>query len=238
MNLLATERDRQLARRIDRGEIAALILLSADVRRPAGVNYASLAAAAAAQIPVLGTGGTALGLATEMGALLLQTSGSVATVASMRAMTAVGALARYWRVVYQPMLPPPQPSVLPILDAALPAVIAILTVRSALEASIGIDALGEPAEWVVANAVPCVISAIAGSRTAGLGESGALGGLLAGLLCCGSARGNAVAGFVSGVAAGLASRTLLRQSIARCLPATAATLYTGAAASVFGGALS
>ena len=58
--LEAQRADEEVARCIERGEVAALVLASADVR---ATNAASMRAAAAAGTPVLGTGGTGLGLA-------------------------------------------------------------------------------------------------------------------------------------------------------------------------------
>lgn len=75
INAHAKKLDAKLAASIARGEVDAIVLVSADLHTH-GINRASLDAAVAAQIPTLGTGGAGLGLASEAGARLLQLSGT------------------------------------------------------------------------------------------------------------------------------------------------------------------
>ena len=129
VNAVAAATDQQLADAIDKGEVAALLLVSADV---AGVNKRALAAAVRRRVPVCGTGGASLGMAAEAGALLLEVSGSVGTTSHTRAIAVACALARHWgRPAYTPALKPPELAPLPLLDALLPAFLACLLVGAA-----------------------------------------------------------------------------------------------------------
>ena len=64
-----------------------------------------------------------LGVAAEAGALVLEAGGSVGTSALARSIALAAALARHYKRPYTPVLPPPNLSHLPQLDAALPAVL-------------------------------------------------------------------------------------------------------------------
>ncbi|KAL3933598.1 MAG: hypothetical protein SGPRY_000210 [Prymnesium sp.] len=121
INCLARAADVRLAEAILRGKIDALVLLSADVRPPDGTSARALAAAVAAGVPVLGTGGCCLGLAARSGASLLQLSGSVGTSAHSRAIAIGAALGRHAGVSFELRLPPSEAglsALLPTLDQA------------------------------------------------------------------------------------------------------------------------
>ena len=105
VNAAAEACDAELASAIDRGEVGALLLVSADVAAATGVNRRALAAAVRARVPVCGTGGASLGLAAEAGARLLEVSGSVGTTSHTRAIAVSATLARNWR---GPAFLPPQ----------------------------------------------------------------------------------------------------------------------------------
>ena len=95
VNAAAEACDQELAAAIERGEVGALLLVSADVAAT-GVNRRALAAAVRARVPVCGTGGASLGLAAEAGARLLEVSGSVGTTSHTRAIAVSATLARHW----------------------------------------------------------------------------------------------------------------------------------------------
>ena len=96
VNAAAEACDQELAAAIERGEVGALLLVSADVAAATGVNRRALAAAVRARVPVCGTGGASLGLAAEAGARLLEVSGSVGTTSHTRAIAVSATLARHW----------------------------------------------------------------------------------------------------------------------------------------------
>ena len=93
VNATAEVCDQEIAAAIDRGEVGALLLVSAAAT---GVNRRALAAAVRARVPVCGTGGASLGLAAEAGAHLLEVSGSVGTTSLTRAIAVSATLARQW----------------------------------------------------------------------------------------------------------------------------------------------
>ncbi|EOD40881.1 hypothetical protein EMIHUDRAFT_222267 [Emiliania huxleyi CCMP1516] len=121
VNRLARKADERLAGVIARGDIDALVL----VRRLGSTNRASLLAAAAAGLPVVGTGGSSLGEAARMGVSVLEAGGSVGTTPRSRAVAAAAALAAHWRLPYSVQLPPPQLGLGPVLDATLPVTLSL-----------------------------------------------------------------------------------------------------------------
>ena len=72
VNAAAELCDQEIADAIDRGEVGALLLVSADVSTATGVNRRALAAAVRKHVPVCGIGGASLGLAASAGARLLE----------------------------------------------------------------------------------------------------------------------------------------------------------------------
>ena len=178
---LVVAADVELAQRIAAGEVAALIIVSADVN---GANEASVNAAVHHGVPMLGTGGTGLGLATEKGAFVLQLSGSVSTNADSRAMATAAALARHLGTPFRPALPASELHVLPVIDAALPVVVClavVLRILALLPAlPLGAGAAAAVVAHVRASLLPLVVAAVGGARAAALGESGGIAGLVAG----------------------------------------------------------
>lgn len=247
VNVQAARLDGMIAAAIERGEIDALVLVSADTK-PGGINRASLDAAIRRGTPCLGTGGASLGHATESGATVLQLSGSVSTTSESRAVATAAALARHWAARFTPRLPAPALHVLPILDAALPVVLTLSLLRASLHFGPGVGgsvAHGTLADAAYAHGIASVLGALAGRRTAQCGESGLIAGVLAAALpsaaaassvvaACGPAA-VAVAALVGGGAAGLAVRRALGATHAIGLPATASTLITVGGAGAAGG---
>ena len=246
---LATAADEELAQCIASGTVSALVLQSADVQ---ACNVASVRAAIKHGVPVLGTGGTGMGLAAEMGATVLQLSGSVSTTADGRALAQAAALARYLRASFTPVLPPPELQPLPVLDAALPVAVAVallsralVTLRALVAANVFQSrlALAQLEDSVGVSILPLALATIGGSRAAALGESGVLAGLVAGGLTVGARAADFTAGpvapaaLVAGYAAGLGSRHLLATAHARGLPATSTAHLVSGGAGLAGGAV-
>jgi hypothetical protein len=254
INKKARESDEAIAQDIRTGHLDAVIYTSADLQ-PGGVNRASLEALIDHGTPCLGTGGTSLGIAVESGANLLQLSGSVSTTSDSRAMAAAAALARHWRVPFTPQLPAPDLQVLPVLDAALPATLTIsllsafslalqplLTPQGNATASIVFDILTK-------HGFPAILAALTARRSALLGETGVIVGLLAGAISSASAAplfssvgvasypsaAAALSSLIGAMASGLAARQVLGYTHMLGLPATASTLITVGGAGVVGG---
>ena len=260
VNCLAEDLNKKLAQRVRKGEIDAIISTSADF--VGKVNNAVLDAAVATGTPMLGTGGTSLGIAVEAGATLLQLSGSVSTTAESRAIAAAAALARHWKLPYTPKLPTPETDPLPILDAILPLALtfSILTALSTkLTYLLSTAATApQPSPWWRPSAaplpslptvtlasrladasrigLPIALSAVAARRTAQLGDSGLLAGVLAGALTV-AYDGAGIAALIGGMCAGLSCRRVLGATHAVGLPATASTLLTVGGSGVAGGLL-
>lgn len=263
IKVLVVAADVELAQRIAAGEVAALIIVSADVN---GANEASVNAAVHHGVPMLGTGGTGLGLATEKGAFVLQLSGSVSTTADSRAMATAAALARHFGTTFRPTLPASELHVLPVIDAALPVVVCLAVVLRVL-ALLPALPLGAGAAAAVASVVahvrasllPLVVAAVGGARAAALGESGGIAGLIAGSMTVatrvgcmgcmgvlgdawpGEMRGLAAPGPVApaalaaGYAGGLVARRVMVMAHRRGLPATASSHLVSAGAGLVGG---
>ena len=244
--------DMVLAKQIEAGAVAALILASADVK---GANASSIRAAARLGIPVLGTGGTGLGLASELGAFMLQLSGSVSTTADGRAMATSAALARHFGAPFSPNLPPSDLQALPVLDAALPIVVSLALLR---RVSLGLRTITSlvapvPAAYYTAyeamasaaverarhNLLPLALATVGGGRAAALGESGTVAGLVAGCLttAAGAAGPVAPAALAAGYAAGLCARRVLGATHACGVPATASAHLVSGGAGLVGAAV-
>lgn len=191
VNHAARKLDAEIAVQIRRGGIDALVLVSAHFAEGDGVNISALRAAVETRTPCLGTGGVCLGMAVDAGAELVQQSGSVSTNANSRAIASAAALARRWKLRFEPKLPPPDCAVLPILDAVLPIILSLALMHAARRAVGGGE--GTQAAWtqLLTSAstlgVPTSLAALAGRRAAQLGESGTLAGLLAGGLASSAA---------------------------------------------------
>jgi hypothetical protein len=264
INTLVIAADVELAKKIAAGEVAALIIASADV---SGANEASVAAAVRHGVPILGTGGKGLGLATEQGGFMLQLSGSVSTNADGRAMATAAALARHFGTPFRPALPASDLHALPVVDAALPVVVClavvlrVLALLGDLAGSFGVahpSAAAQPvsdssaaaaaaavAAHVRASLLPLVLAAVGGARSSALGESGSIAGLVAGCLTVavrvgggaeeGAGGSVAPAALAAGYAAGLVARRVMVMAHRRGLPATASAHLVSAGAGLAGG---
>ena len=134
VNRAAAAEDVVLAHHVRASKLDAVVLVSAHFGAT-GVNEQTLAAAVATRTPLLGTGGTSLGRAVEAGGQVLQLSGSVSTTAESRAIAAAAALARHWRVAYEPKLPASECALLPVLDEAFPCLLSFSVLRAAAAAA-------------------------------------------------------------------------------------------------------
>ena len=196
----------------------------------------------------------ALGQATEAGAHLLTLSGSVSTTPEQRSIASASALARHWHLPYKPHLRPAEPAPLPVLDAVFPLILTLSLLHALATASLDVPYLASASRqcgialfYASRIAPPLAMAAVAARRTAQLGESGMIAGVLAGAITCGGEAtgfaganqdgGCTVAALAAGIAAGFAARRALGVAHAIALPATASTLFCVGGAGLCGGVL-
>src|SRR5690625_4728432 len=99
VNQEAKTYDRVIAEQIESGDIHGLILMSID---PDGANKQAIEAATKMEIPIVGTGGTAMANVGSKGANVIATSGTTGTTNRTRAISFVTSLARHWDIKYRP----------------------------------------------------------------------------------------------------------------------------------------
>jgi hypothetical protein len=133
IDTVACAQDELLAKAITNGEVQALVMISSD---PTDVNNKVTHAAAKAGIPVVGSGGTSVSKAMELGVSFAGSfGGSVATTSLSRAISYAAGLARHWGCPYKPVAL--TPAILPrlhsIMDGCLPAFLCVLFLRSSSE---------------------------------------------------------------------------------------------------------
>lgn len=244
INALARQNDERLAARVRDGEIDGLILMSHD---PGDTNAQTVAAAAAAEIPAAGTGGSSLATAQQIGLRVISASGTTGTTSSTRAVSYVSGLARHWKVKYRPRLggsssdssgpAADEPawkriSIRGIMVGAIPAFIA-LALLLAVSKIPGLGSL-QPAFDLMIAGLPIIVSAVAARKISGLGEVGMVAGAIAGIL---AQEGGILGGLLSGILSGLLVGPLLRRCVAWSFPATTANIVTGALAGLLPGLL-
>ncbi len=151
-----------------------------------GVNCQALAAALVARLPIAGTGGTSMGKALSLGAVVISAGGSVATADLSRAMAFVAAFSAHWG------LPPPTAADLRRINAAalIAALAATLPAFLSFAVMHGIRAVacGGSGErscggvgncedgWDAAKVLAVCVCAATTTQTSGLGETGMIAG--------------------------------------------------------------
>jgi hypothetical protein len=174
VNSQATGEDARIAQAIQSGDIDGLILVSAE---PRVVNKRAIEAAAEKKIPVAGTGGTSMAQAQSMGANVVATSGSTGTTNRTRAISAVTALARVWKLSYKPVIGSAETqlnnesiwsriSLRGIMISALPGFIAMALVL-AMSKIPGLGGLSAVFDILI-QALPVIVAAIAAKQVSGL----------------------------------------------------------------------
>jgi len=101
VNDAVKETDIAIAAQIRKGNIHALIVMSAD---PKLANREVFAAAVEQQIPIVGTGGTSMAMIAASKAKVIATSGTTGTTSRTRAISFVASLAQHWGIKYRPNL--------------------------------------------------------------------------------------------------------------------------------------
>ncbi|MFP4430919.1 MAG: hypothetical protein ACLFPV_06695 [Spirochaetaceae bacterium] len=238
VNRQATGEDARIAQAIQSGDIDGLILVSAE---PRVVNKRAIEAAAEKKIPVAGTGGTSMAQAQSMGANVVATSGSTGTTNRTRAISAVTALARVWKLSYKPVIGSAETqlnndsiwsriSLRGIMISALPGFIAMALVL-AMSKIPGLGGLSAVFDILI-QALPVIVAAIAAKQVSGLDEVGIVAGIAAGLL---STNGGVIGGLLGGILAGVLVYYLVRLTIQWNFPATTVNIVAGGIAGLISG---
>ncbi|MEW6398287.1 MAG: PTS sugar transporter [Bacillota bacterium] len=240
VNSKAREYDEQLAREVAAGQIDALFLVSAD---PDGVNRASVEAAVARKLVIVGTGGTSMAKVRAAGGQVIAVSGTTGTTNRTRAIAGVSALARHWQLKYRPVIgksgviqgqgsPWQRVNFRGIMMASLPGFIAM-----ALTLALGkIPFLGEFSKIfdTMIAALPVIVAAVAAKQVSGLDEVAIVAGVVAGTL---SVQGGIIGGIIGGVLAGILVPYLLTLCFNWRFPATTANIVSGGVSGLAAGLL-
>lgn len=243
INVLARENDERLAARVHNGEIDGLIVMSHD---PRDTNSKTIEAAAIAEIPAAGTGGSSVAMAQQLGVKFVAASGTTGTTSSTRAVSYVSGLARHWKVKYRPRLggsssgsgsATDEPawkriSIRGIMVGSIPAFIS-LALLLALSKIPFLEGLTPAFDLMIAG-LPIVVSAVAARKISGLDEVGLVAGAVAGIL---AQQGGILGGLVSGILSGLLAGAIIKRCLAWSFPATTANIVTGALAGIVPGLL-
>lgn len=239
VNGSAGEADRRIADEIRNDRIDALVLVSCD---PEGVNREAIAAAIEKKLPVAGTGGTSMAKVQAAGATVISTSGTTGSTNRTRAIGAISALCRRWKIKYSPVIGSSASlagaeggvwsriKLRGIMMAALPGFIA-MALLLALGRIPGLDGLGD-AFSVVIGALPVVIAAIAAKQVSGMDDVGIVAGIVAGVL---STDGGIIGGLVGGILAGVLAYYLVRGTIHLKFPATTVGIVSGGLSGLIAG---
>lgn len=187
INEAAKAADAALAEEIRAGQIDGIVLLSAD---PGDVNQASLAAAAEAKIPAVGTGGASVSAAQAMGVKVISASGTTGTTNRTRAVAFAAALSKEWGLKYRPIIGTTAGAVQQgsvwkrinfkgIMMTSMPGFIA-MALLLAISKIPGLESLSDASSTLI-NILPVILAAIAAKQVSGLEEVGVVAGILAGV---------------------------------------------------------
>ncbi len=213
VNAAAEHADRDIATAIAAGEVDGVILISAD---PAGVNRATVSAAADHGLPAAGSGGSSVAAAEARGVHFVSASGTTGTTNHTRAISYTAGFARQWSLRYRAVDLPRTPGELwrrydprPVLVDALPAVLAIALVLG-LSTLLGPD-LHHRATTLLVPLVAVVIAVTASTRTSGVGQAGLVAGVVGGFVAQDTGLlGALLTGFLAGTLADVLVTSTLR----------------------------
>ncbi|GAB5357593.1 hypothetical protein AAMO2058_000387600 [Amorphochlora amoebiformis] len=251
VNEIVRELDKTLATDIKNGFVDGLILVSSD---PTGVNSASISAAAKAGIPVVGTGGTSIGKAMNMGVNIASGfGGSVATTSTSKAVSYACGLALAWNLKFSPPPPARKPINLhSLLDGCLPAFLAACLLIKVIELcepfcefflsneSTPGSCLEPWPDLAISSLSLCVQVVACHQVSVRFGEIELISALIAGSFVSGgpSMPGKIISALLTGVMIPDISGRLLNLLTIYQWPATAATLTTAGGSGLLAGILS
>ncbi|TKJ90591.1 PTS sugar transporter [Paenibacillus sp. CFBP13512] len=240
INQAAIAQDERLAAMIANGEVDGVILMSAS---PGGANRLAIEAAATAQLPVTGTGGTSMAAAATKGLKVISTSGTTGTTNRTRAVSFITSLSKHWGKSYRPVIGKvssgqgmPQGTgfsrinIRGIMLASLPGFIAMALILAASQIP-GLTALSQVFDIMIA-ALPVIIAVVAAKQVAELDEVSIVAGIVAGVL---SVNGGIIGGLIGGIGAGLLANYLFRKCVEWRFPATTVNIVAGGVAGLVAG---
>ncbi|MFK3939957.1 PTS sugar transporter [Alkalihalobacillus sp. NPDC078783] len=228
VNQKAISIDEHFAQLVEKGEVDALIAMSAD---PSGVNQKVVEAVAVAGIPVVGTGGTSMAEIGSVGANIIAQSGTTGTSNKTRAIGFMTALSKHWGTSYRPKLhsglseeqtKTKMVNLRGIMTSSLPAFIALAIVL-AFSKIPGLEPLGDVFDLLI-GALPVVVAVIAAKQMADLDEVTIVAGIVAGLL---SVNGGIIGGLLAGIGAGYLVPFLFTRCLKLNFPATTVNIVAG-----------
>ncbi|MBR0374728.1 MAG: PTS sugar transporter [Mogibacterium sp.] len=232
INELAREEDVVLAEMIKNGEIDGIMLLSCD---PKDTNSKALAAAAEAQIPVAGTGGSSMADTQALGCKVIAASGTTGTTNRTRAVSAIAAFSKEWGIKYHPVIgssgaaaAQAEGSVFKrikfrgIMMSSMPAFIA-MALALALSKLPGLGGLAEVFDALV-GIIPVVVAAIAAKQISGMEEVGIVAGIVSGYMAL---DGGLIGGIVVGILAGILVYYISQFCFTHKVPGTTTNIAAG-----------
>jgi fructose-specific phosphotransferase system IIC component len=248
INKIAGEADRKLAEEIGRGEIDALVMISAD---PEKVNRLAVEAAVKAGIPATGTGGSSVSRAQARGLKVISVSGTTGTTNRTRAIASAVALSKHFKTKYHPVFgsvegagvsgsPFKRINVRGILMASLPGFIAtalslaIWQILTKIAPDAAITGLFETLQQKLLDIMPVIIAAVAARQISGHNEVGIVAGVVAGTLSTG---GGILGGLIGGILAGILIHYVILFALGKGWPGTTANIVGGGISGLIAGLL-
>lgn len=239
VNEMSAESDRKLAALIRSGEIDGIMLMSCD---PKGVNKEAVAAAAEKQIPVAGTGGTSMADTQAAGCRVIAASGTTGTTNRTRAISAMSAFAKEWKIKYSPVIGSSggqknaesnvwkRINFRGIMMASMPGFIA-MALCLALSKLPGLSGLEEVFNTLV-GILPVIVATIAAKQISGMDEVGIVAGVVGGSL---STAGGIIGGIVVGILAGVLVYYISGFCFKHKVPGTTVNIAAGGLAGLISG---
>lgn len=233
VNRKCQQLDQELAAAIDEGEIQGLICISMSV----DIFSRTLESASKAKIPVTGTGGTSLAVASSRFRIRLvgNSGGSVANTSFTRAVSYTYALSTYWKTTYRPWknsnTRKQSPSARSILNACLPAFWGVCLLKSILILFGEYEIIGPLRHALEHNALPTACAVVAATSTTNSctptcttidTSSSIMASVLASLACSQSV----LSGLLAGYLVQISQEKVLFGCIILNIPATMTNLVT------------
>ncbi|MDR1930956.1 MAG: hypothetical protein LBQ44_10070 [Treponema sp.] len=240
--------DKAIAGAVEKKEVDALVLVSAD---PEGVNSLTAAAAAREKIPAAGTGGSSVSRAKAAGVNIISASGTTGTTNRTRAIAAALSLAKHFGHKYRPALgsaeaadasenPLKRINIRGILFSSLPGFIAaalslaLWQILSKAAPDAALTGLFETIQQKLLDALPIIVAVVAARQISGLNEAGIVSGAIAGVLSTG---GGILGGLVGGILAGIFVYYLILFTLGKGWPGTTANIVGGGLSGLAAGLL-
>jgi len=238
VNQRAIQESESLAQEIRNGQISGLIMVSAD---PKGINESVIEAAIEKNLPLVGTGGTAVATALNMGARVISFSGTTGTSNHSRAVSFTSALAKEWKLDFSPVTDSTQVRFRElsnifselgfVTNALIPAVISIALLTAVIEStgweSLQIHEFKQTIFSVFASVI--VARRIAGKNDVIIGAA-----ILAGIL---SNQGGIIGGSLTGILVGTFVHYSVQYLARANVPTTAIQIFSGGFVGILAGVI-